>query len=93
MGNTEWVYYDDGDPLTLGEENFAAIADFDPRQGFVQLKGTADLCSLDFFTLGTGEIDADLIFDSGETALGEVIATFQDVSSSLSLTDASFVFV
>jgi Ca2+-binding RTX toxin-like protein len=87
------VYYDDGEPLSRGESDFALITDFDPSQDFIQLKGEADVYSLDFFTSELGTIDADLIFDPGVTARGEVIATLQDVSTELSVSDPAFVFV
>ncbi len=70
-----------------------AIGDFDDRQDFIQLKGPADVYSLDFFTSELGTIDADLIFDPGVSARGEVIATLQNVSTDLSVTDPSFIFV
>ena len=93
LGDETRVYYDDGDPLTAGESDFALIADFDPSQDFIQLNGTPDVYRLDFFTSELGTIDADLIFDPGVTARGEVIATLQDVSTDLSVTDPSFTFV
>ena len=93
LGDEDRVYYDDGDPLTFGEADFALITDFNVRRDFIQLNGSADLYSLDFFTSGAGTIDADLIFDPGASARGEVIATLQDVSPELSLTDDAFLFV
>ncbi len=93
LGDENRVYYDDGDPLSRGESDFALITDFDPSQDFIQLKGPADVYSLDFFTSELGTIDADLIFDPGVSARGEVIATLQNVSTDLSVTDPSFIFV
>ncbi|MDJ0575619.1 MAG: calcium-binding protein [Xenococcaceae cyanobacterium MO_234.B1] len=93
LGDEDRVYYDDGDPLTAGESDFALITDFDDRQDFIQLNGSAELYSLDFFTSESGTTDAALIYDPGVTARGEVIATLQDVSTDLSVTDPSFIFV
>ena len=93
LGDETRVYYEDGDPLTAGESDFAAIADFDERQDFIQLNGSAELYSLDFFTSELGTTDAALIYDPGVTARGELIATLQDVSTDLSVADPSFTFV
>ena len=93
LGDEIRVYYDDGDPLSRGESDFAVITDFDSSLDFIQLSGSAELYSLDFFTSGSGTIDADLIFDPGVSARGELIATLQDVSPELSLSDPSFIFV
>ncbi|MDJ0531403.1 MAG: hypothetical protein QNJ70_02715 [Xenococcaceae cyanobacterium MO_207.B15] len=93
LGDENRIYYDDGAPLSRGESDFAIITDFDNGEDFIQLQGSADLYSLDFFTSGSGTIDADIIFDPGVTARGEVIATLQDVSSELALTDSVFTFV
>ena len=93
LGDKSNVYYDDGDPLTTGESDLAFITDFDSSRNSIQLKGSADLYILDFFTSESGTIDADLLYDPGVSARGEVIATLQNVSPDLSLTDPAFTFV
>ncbi len=93
LGDESNVYYDDGDPLTTGESDLAFITDFNSSRNSIQLKGSADLYILDFFTSGLGTIDADLLYDPGVTAREEVIATLQNVSPDLSLTDPAFTFV
>ena len=93
LGDENRVYYDDGDSLSRGESDFAFITDFDSSQDFIQLNGSADLYSLDFFTSESGTIDADLIFDPGVSARGEVIGILLDVSTDLSISDPSFTFV
>ena len=75
------------------EADFALITDFDPSQDFIELSGSAELYSLDFFTSASGTIDADLIFDPGIEAVGEVIATLQNISADLSFGDSAFIFV
>ncbi|MGH2414886.1 MAG: hypothetical protein ACRDEA_14585, partial [Microcystaceae cyanobacterium] len=87
--------YDDGDPLTDGGSDYAIITDFSTSEDFIQLYGSAEFYSLDFFTpsSGTGTIDAAIIYDPGVTARGEVIGIIQGVSSDLSLADPSFTFV
>ncbi len=93
LGDEDHVYYDDGDPLTRGESDLALITDFKPSEDFIQLNGSAELYSLDFFTSETGTTNADLIYDPGVLARGEVIATLQDVSPDLTLSDSAFTFV
>ena len=93
LGDETRVYYEDGEPLTAGESDFALITDFDEGQDFIQLKGAADVYRLDFFTSELGTTDAALIYDPGVIARGELIATLQDVSTDLSVADPSFIFV
>jgi subtilisin family serine protease len=93
LGDEANVFYDDGDPLTVGESDLAFITDFDASRNTIQLQGSADLYILDFFTSTSGTIDADLLYDPGVAAREEVIATLQDVSSELALSDPAFSFV
>ena len=92
-GDENRVYYDDGDSFSRGESDFALITDFNSNEDFIQLNGSADLYSLDFFTDESGTIDADLIYDPGVSARGEVIGILLDVSTDLSISDPSFTFV
>lgn len=87
------VYYDDGDALTTGESDYASIVDFNQNEDSIQLKGTADLYSLDFFTSTEGSLNAALIYDPGTTARGENIGILEDVAADLNLSDPAFTFV
>jgi len=93
LGDATSVFYDDGDPLTTGEADFALISDFNAIEDFIQLQGSAELYSLDFFTSSLGTIDAALIYDPGVSARGEVIAILQNVSPELNITAPAFTFV
>ena len=93
LGDENRLFYDDGDPLTIGQSDLALIADFDSSQDSIQLNGSEEFYNLDFFTSGAGTINADLIFDNGVSARGEVIATLQNVSPELSVADPAFTFV
>ncbi len=93
LGDKNRVYYDDGNPLADGRDDFAAIKDFDSNEDSIQLKGSAELYRLDFFTSDTGKINADVIFDPNETARGEVIATLHNVDPTLTTRDPAFIFV
>ncbi len=87
------VYYSDGDPLTLGDSDYALITDFNASEDTIQLKGSADLYSLDFFTSTTGTVDALLIYDPGVTARGEAIGILQNASTDLTVSSPGFSFV
>ena len=87
------VYYSDGDPLTLGDSDYALITDFNVSEDTIQLKGSADLYSLDFFTSSTGTIDALLNYDPGVTARGEAIGILQNASTDLTISSEGFSFV
>lgn len=93
LGDANRVYYNDGAPLATGELDYALISDFNSIEDFIQLQGSAELYSLDFFTSSLGTIDAAIIYDPGVSARGEVIGIVQNVSPSLSITDSSFTFV
>ncbi|MBE9037888.1 calcium-binding protein [aff. Roholtiella sp. LEGE 12411] len=93
LGDSNFVYYDDGQALTTGEFDYALITDFNFREDFIQLKGSRDFYSFDFFTSATGTIDAALIFDPGVTARGELIGILQNASLDLNISSRAFVFV
>ncbi|WP_072013862.1 FG-GAP repeat protein [Myxosarcina sp. GI1] len=93
LANTNDVFYDDGDNFTSGEEDFALITNFNLEQDTIQLQGTTDNYSLDFFTSTAGTINAKLIYDSGIDSTGETIAVIEDVNSNLSIEDSAFTFV
>ncbi|MBG1266796.1 calcium-binding protein [Nostoc sp. WHI] len=93
LGDSNFVYYDDSQARTTGESDYALITDFNFHQDFIQLKGSRDFYSLDFFTSGTGSIDALLIYDPGVIARGEVIGLLQNVSPDLNISSSAFTFV
>jgi serralysin len=93
LGDDDRVFYDDGNPASSGDFDYALITDFNVNQDFIQLNGSANSYSLDFFTSVTGTIDAALIFDGGTLARDEVIGVLQNVSLDLSLSSPNFRFV
>jgi subtilisin family serine protease len=93
LADANSVYYDDGDALTTGESDYALIKDFNQNEDFIQLQGTADLYSLDFFTSAEGSQNAALIYDPGTTARGETIGILENVTADLSVSDPAFTFV
>ncbi|NEQ99749.1 MAG: hypothetical protein F6K30_24110 [Cyanothece sp. SIO2G6] len=42
LGNSQQAFYDDGQVLTAGLTDFAAILDFNPNHDVIQLHGSAD---------------------------------------------------
>ncbi|MDJ0746877.1 MAG: calcium-binding protein [Xenococcaceae cyanobacterium MO_167.B27] len=93
LGDSNGIYYDDGDNLTGGESDFALITDFNSGEDSIQLNGQREFYSLDLFTSSTGTIGARVIFDPGIESVGEVIAVIENVSPELSLDDSEFLFI
>jgi Ca2+-binding RTX toxin-like protein len=93
LGDSTRVYYEDGNPLTTGEFDYALISDFNATEDVIQLRGSADVYLLDLFTTTTGTIEAALIYDPGVTARGEVVGILQNVSADLNLSSGAFTFV
>ncbi|MCC5619713.1 hypothetical protein LC605_32760 [Nostoc sp. CHAB 5836] len=93
LGDSSFVYYDDGKSWTTGESDYALITDFDFNQDFIELKGSRDFYSLDFFTSATGTTDAALIYDPGVIPRGEVIGVLQNVSLDVNISSSAFTFV
>ena len=87
LGDLTHLYYDDGDPTSIGESDYALITDLKVGQDFIQLKDAAEFYNLDFYTTASGKIKADLIYDPGVAARGELIAILNNVSSDLKVTD------
>ena len=93
LGNTNGVFYDDGDNSTAGNSNLAVITDFDGDRDTIQLKGSAEIYSLDFSTSDAGTTDARLIYNPEGSTVGEIIAVLENVNFNLSLEDSAFTFV
>jgi serralysin len=93
LGDRDRVYYDDLDPTSSGEFDYALITDFNPEEDIIQLKGAAEFYSLDFYTNRFGAVEAALIYDPGVSARGEVIAILENISPSLTVQDPGFVYV
>jgi beta propeller repeat protein len=77
LGDQVRVYYDDGDPLTTGESDYALITDYNASEDTLERYGTDNLYKLDYFTTPEGRVDAAMIYDPGVTARGETIAILQ----------------
>jgi beta propeller repeat protein len=81
VGDDSRVYYDDGDPLTTGESDYALITDYNASLDTLQRKGAEDLYRIDEYTTPEGTVDKALIYDPGVAARGELIAILQGVGS------------
>nr|MDJ0661893.1 calcium-binding protein [Crocosphaera sp.] len=99
LGDEIGVYYDDGDPMSLGESDFALITDFNADQDFIQLHGPREFYYLDFYEYYDDYeyddrfIGAALMYDPGVTARRELIGIIHNVAEDLTLEDVSFIFV
>ena len=93
LGDENGVYYDDGDPLSLGESDFALITDFNADQDLIQLHGPREFYYLDFFTTSDGLINTALMYDPGVTARRELIGIIENATVDLTLEDTAFIFI
>jgi serralysin len=93
LGDATRAYYNDGDPVFDGQFDYALITDFNATQDVIQLHGSSEFYSLDFYTNSLGAIEAALIYDPGVTARGETIAVLQGVSTDLTISGSAFTFV
>ncbi|MGK7954249.1 MAG: hypothetical protein AB4063_03130, partial [Crocosphaera sp.] len=92
LGDQNNVYYVDDDPSSFGEQDYGLIVDFTVGEDKIELYGTSDNYFLDFYTTSDGIVKADIVYDPGVAAKGELIAILEDVSADLQLTDSSFVY-
>jgi serralysin len=92
LADSDRIYYDDNDSQSSGDYDYALITDFNAIEDSIQLKGSADLYSLDFFTT-LGRTDAAIIYDPGVETKGEVIGIIQAAAENLSLNEGYFSFV
>jgi hypothetical protein len=87
LGNANQVFYDDGIPTSIGQVDYAVIADFNKLEDSIVLHGSASSYQLGQLTDGTG------IYTTGQ-ANDELIGVVTDVASSqLNLTDSYFTYV
>ena len=93
LANKNRVFYDDGDNSTAGDGDFALITGFNTNQDRIQLQGSADFYSLDFFASSTETVGAKLIYHSGISDLAETIAVLEDVDSNFRIDDSIFTFI
>jgi Ca2+-binding RTX toxin-like protein len=92
LGDANRIYYSDGNPATKDNYDYAQIFDFNASQDVIQLKGSADVYRLDFFT-ANGSTGANLIYDTGANDKGEIIGRLENVADTLTLTSPAFVFL
>jgi hypothetical protein len=92
LGDASRVYYSDGNPATRDNFDYAQILDFNATQDFIQLKGSADVYRLDFFS-SNGVSGANLIFDTGANDRGEIVGRLENVSDTVTISSPAFVFV
>jgi hypothetical protein len=91
LGDATSVFYDDGNPLTLGIADYAAIADFNPAQDTIQLHGTADNYTLAALPVSLGIAGTGIYHTPPNSGAPELIGVVVGVN----LTDLTtgFTFV
>jgi serralysin len=92
VGDKDEIRYIDADSQTSGDYDYALITDFNIKEDTIQLKGSAQMYGLDFFTT-SGRVDAAIIYDPNTEARGEVVSIVQGVSENFSLSEPYFSFV
>ena len=93
LGNEAGIFYDDGDESTFGDADFALINDLNTQEDKIELFGNAEQYSLELVANSESDTDAQLIYNSGLDADGELVAVLSNVSAELNLSDPAFTFV
>ena len=90
LGNDGLVYYDDRATFTKGTNDFARIVDLNVNQDTVKLMGGVDQYSLNIYSGSGGDFDAEIVYNPGSYAIGELIGILEDVPANLNITDPVF---
>jgi serralysin len=93
LGNQDRVFYVPPDDPFESSRSFSLITDFKSAEDRIQLKGSAELYELEFFTSRLGTLDAAIVYDPGVAQAGLRIGEIQNAASSLSLTSTTFTYV
>ena len=89
LGDAANIYYDDRNTTTSGDNDYAAIADFNPLEDTIQLKGSASDYRLELNARGTA---TNLYVDKPGSEPDELIAVLENVSG-LTSSAPAFVYV
>jgi RHS repeat-associated protein len=87
LGTVDWVAYDDQNPTSAGEEDFALITDFNSAEDIIQLKGLASDYRLEISGNAT-----HLYLQKPDAEPDELIAKLQNATG-LDLASAAFDYV
>ncbi|MCC0177667.1 FG-GAP repeat protein [Waterburya agarophytonicola K14] len=90
LGNDGRVYYDDKISASKGISDFAVIKDLEVGEDTVKLMGRVEQYSLNFYRNGSGNFNAEIVYNPGNYLLGELIGVLEDVPSNLNITDPVF---
>lgn len=93
LGNASRAYYSDGDPLTIGDSDYALIKDFKVGEDVILLHGARASYSLDIYTTDAGKLEAAIMYDPGVTDRAEIIGIVQNVAPDFAITGSAFNFV
>ena len=90
LGEVSGVYYDDGDSITEGLNNYAVMADFDRLEDTIQLYGSPDS-----YSVNPSPFDADraaIYFDSNNDGTSdELIAVVENLAENEFFLNSSYV--
>ncbi|BDA73778.1 hypothetical protein CAL7716_079440 [Calothrix sp. PCC 7716] len=87
LGNSAYIYYDDRNVSSIGNNDYATLTDFNPSEDKVQLQGSANN-----YRLEVSGSNTNLYIDKAGSEPDELIAVFQNVTG-LNLNSSAFEYV
>ena len=92
LGDRDRLFYNDRNPNTGGDNDYALIRDFDFSQDIIQLQGDLAMYELSLYTDRSGITSANLFYiEPGSTP--ERIAIIEDVFADLTTANSAFYYV
>ena len=92
LGDRDRMFYNDRNPATAGNTDYALIKGFDFSQDTIQLQGDRSMYDLSFYTDGSGTTLANIFYlEWGSTP--ERVGIIENVSTDLTITNRAFFFV
>ena len=93
LGDAGVPYYDDAESVTKGIDDFARIKDFEVDRDIIKLGGRVEQYSLNFYRNGSGNFNAEIVYNRGDYLLGELIGVIENVPQDLEITDPLFSII
>ena len=92
LGDRDRMLYNDRNPATAGDTDYALIKGFDFSQDTIQLQGDRSMYDLSFYTDGSGTTFVNIFYlEWGSTP--ERVGIIENVSTDLTTTNRAFFFV
>ena len=92
LGDRDRMFYNDRNPATAGDTDYALIRGFDFSQDTIQLQGDRSMYDLSFYTDGSGTTFANILYlEPG--SVPERVGIIEDVSFDLTTDNSAFYYV